>query len=133
MGFFSRKPPEPKIDPSHWIGRKFRSSLTLDECLANYNMVKAECYHTAGTSTEMDWTVPTDLAGFTSTQGNNVTVKPARVVADNLVGGGRIYLAIWNGMVSQGEGSGIGGPPCEMWFVPPGFDTPRSPSPAPGR
>jgi hypothetical protein len=72
----------------------------------------------------------TQRAGFTSTQGNKVTVKPARVVADNLVGGGRIYLAIWNGMVSQGEGSGIGGPPCEMWFVPPGFDT--SPIPIAG-
>lgn len=133
MGLFSRKPPEPKIDPRHWIGRKFRSSFTLDECLANYNMVKAECYHTAGTSTEMDWTVPTDLAGFTSTQGNNVTVKPARVVADNLAGGGRTDLAIWNGIVSQGEDSGSGDRRARCGSCLPGSIRPRSPSPAPGR
>lgn len=131
MGFFSRKPTAPKIDPSHWIGRKFRSSQTIDQCLATFAQVKDECYQTTGELTDIDWTIPTNLAGFTSTQGNNVIVRPTRVVAYQLVGGDSIYLALWDGMASYGDGSGTGGPPCEMWFVPPGFDT--SPIPIAGR
>lgn len=123
MGLFSRKPPEPKSDPSHWIGRKFRSGRTLDECLATFSKVKDECYQTTGALVDVEWTVPASLGSFTSTQGSNVTVKPARVVASDLVGGRRIYLALWDGTVSYGDHTGTGGPPCEMWFVPPGFDT----------
>jgi hypothetical protein len=50
-------------------------------------------------------------------------------VANDLADGSRIYLAIWDRMVSYGDGS-TPGPPCEMWFVPPGFDT--SPIPIAG-
>lgn len=128
MGFFSRgrsgrNDAVATSDPSVFIGRKFRSSLTVDDCLSNFAVVREQCYRTSGPVVDVEWNVPAAPEGFTSSQGAMSPVPPMRAVATELVGGGYIYLAIWNGMVSYGDGSGSSGPPCEMWFVPPGFDT----------
>jgi hypothetical protein len=128
VGIFSRKKPGPTFATSTrgesvFIGRKFRSNLSLAECVDNFSIVKDECYRTSGPLVDVEWHAPTELGGFNSSQGGMPAVSPARVVANDLVGGARIYLAMWNGMVSYGDGSGSGGPPCELWFVPPGFDT----------
>jgi hypothetical protein len=101
------------------------------ECLDNFSIVKEECHRTSGPLADIEWQVPTELEGYESSQGDQlVAVPPVRVVANDLADGAKIYLAIWDGMVSYGDSSGSGGPPCEMWFVPPGFDT--SPIPIAG-
>jgi hypothetical protein len=109
-------------DSDLFIGRKFRSSLSMDECIDNFMIVKEQCYRTAGSLKEIEWHVPSDIGSFKSSQGQVPTAAPVRVVVNDLVGGGQIYLAVWNGVVSYGDGTGSGGPPCEMWFVPSGFD-----------
>jgi hypothetical protein len=114
-----------------FIGRKFTSSLSMKECLDAFDAAKADCYRTTGPLLEVDWRMPGDLGAFRSSQGRAPEVPPARVVACDLLDGGRIYLAVWNGMTSYGDASGSSGQPCEMWFVPPGFDT--SPIPIAGR
>jgi len=54
MGIFSRKskesaPQRSSTDSSgEFIGRKFRSSAGLQECLDTYAEVSAECYRTIG-------------------------------------------------------------------------------------
>ncbi len=120
---------EVPIDPSHWIGRKFRTSLTVQESLAAFDSIKDECYAIRGREA-VTWTVPTSALAFGSTQGKSNTVPPATVVAYALAQRGRITLALWDGMVSYGDGTGAGGPPREMWFVPSGFD--QSPIPIAG-
>ncbi|SRR6266545_4473493 len=128
MGFFSRGKSgrgdaTSTPDVGVFIGRKFRSSLSVDDCLANFSIVREQCYRISGPLVDAEWHVPAVPGGFASSQGAISLVPPARVLANDLVGGGHIYLAIWKGMVSYGDGSGSDGPPCEMWFVPPGFDT----------
>ena len=120
----------PDFDPSHWIGRKFRSERTIDESVEIFDAVKAECYRITGPQ-ELTWTVPEQAHQFQSSQGSATTIPPRRLVSYGLTGGGRITLALWDGMVSYGSGSGEDGPPREMWFVPTGFDT--SPLPISGR
>ena len=127
MGLFSRNKDVPTTQPlvrtaSPFIGRKFQSSLSLAECLDNFSAARDECYTTTGQPMEIEWQVPAHLGDFKSTQGSIALVAPVRVLANDLLGGGRIYLAAWNGLVSYGDGSGTGGPPCEIWFVSPGFD-----------
>lgn len=130
MGIFSRKQrPVAGSAPANiglddYIGRKFRSSLGMQECLDNFSAVKDECYRTVGPLREAEWQMPVGLPQRTS-QGSVPTVPPARVLAADLTGGGRIYLALWDHGVSYGTQG------CEMWFVPPGFDT--SPIPIAGR
>jgi hypothetical protein len=136
MGIFSRKPRSDSRQrvsansSNDFIGRKFRSQATLSECLETYAAVSAECYRTAGSMYETEWHMPIVPAAFQPSQGTPPLVPPAKVVATDLIGGGRIYLAVWDGVVSYGGGVPTGGPPCEMWFVPPGFDT--SPIPIAG-
>ena len=127
MGLFSRKSRAPSAatlerSVQSFIGRKFRSDCSLDECLSNFIAVSDECYPVVSGLVDVGWRVPTDLGGFISTQGSVPAVAPARVVARKLATGGHLYLALWNGMASYGNGTGDGGPPCEMWFVPPGFE-----------
>jgi hypothetical protein len=137
MGIFSRKSKNSTPQGSgtgttqEFIGRKFRSSASLQECLSTYAEVSAECYRTAGPMYDVPWDMPTPPPGFQPSQGTAPEISPTRMVATDLAQGGRIYLALWDGMVSYGGTSAAGGPPCEMWFVPPGFDT--SPIPIAGR
>lgn len=126
MPLFSRKKsapmsssPEPTVDD--YIGRKFRSSLPLSACLEHFAVVKDQCYPTVGDLQDVEWRPPALPAVKKEFSDGPAEVPPARFVANDLADGGRIYLAIWEGTVSYG-GSGQGGPPCEMWFVPPGFD-----------
>jgi hypothetical protein len=129
VGIFSRKQhlaassTSPSTAVDIFIGRKFRSSLSMQECLDAFSIVKDTCYPTDGPLRDVEWRMPADLGPFESSQGSVPGVPPSRVVTNDLVRGGGIYLALWDGMVSYGEGGGKGGPPCEMWFVPPGFDT----------
>jgi hypothetical protein len=129
MALFSRRSkgaPEsrslPKPDPSHWIGRKFRTDRSTEESVEIFMSVKDECYE-VDSKEGVEWAVSTGAATFRSTQGNPTVVPPALLISYELVRGGRITLALWDGMVSYGDGTGVGGPPREMWFVPSGFDT----------
>lgn len=134
MGIFSRKGSIPRESPSanrsnDFIGRKFRSNLSIAECLENFSIVKDQCYRTTGGIYEIEWRMRLESADVESSQGGPPAIPPATFHANDLSGGGRIYLAIWDGMVYH-DHSGVGGPPREMWFVPPGFDT--SPIPIAG-
>ena len=134
MGLFSRKPSSSAsttASGTNWIGRKFRSNLPIEACLVNFSLAYGQCYETVGDIRDVPWSTPEGAASFSSSQGSSTTLAPARSLAVDLRTGGAIYLALWEGMVSYGDGSGQGGPPCEMWFVPPGFDT--SPIPIAGR
>lgn len=130
MGIFSRKQrPVARSAPANiglddYIGRKFRSSLAMQECLDNFLAVKDECYQTVDPLRELEWQMPAGLPEMTS-QGSVPDVPPARVLAVGLAGGGQICLALWDHGVSYPTQG------CEMWFVPPGFDT--SPIPIAGR
>lgn len=136
MGLFSRKSKsaswhQSNGDPSSvFIGRKFRSSASVQESLDAYSIVIRECYRATSPVYDVGWRTPAAASTFESSQGAPSLVPPARIVATDLADGGCIYLALWDGMVSYGGGSGQGGPPREMWFVPPGFDT--SPIPIAG-
>lgn len=133
MGLFSRRKasakPSTSHDPNVWIGRKFRTNATIEESIMAFESAKDQCYDVSSQG-RVRWVVPVDAASFQSTQGTASTVPPARLISYTLTDGGRITLALWEGMVSFGEGSGVGGPPREMWFVPSGFD--RSPLPIAG-
>jgi hypothetical protein len=129
MGIFSRKQglaasSGPTTGSPDFIGRKFLSSLSIQECLSNFSAVKDECYSTVGPMRDIEWQMPIGLPERTS-QGLVPTAPPDKVVASDLVGGGQIYLALWDSGVSYGPGR------REMWFVPPGFD--GSPIPIAGR
>lgn len=110
----------PAFNPDHWIGRKFRTDLSLEAALQTFDQVKHECYAISGRE-ELDWLTPRDASTFRSTQGSPTDVPPAQLLSYRLVAGGRITLAVWNGMVTQGA-NGLDGPPIEMWFVPSEFD-----------
>jgi hypothetical protein len=132
VGLFSRKKKSESTSTSdlpptvgEFIGRKFRSSLSLQQCLDNFSSVKDECYVTTGPLQDVKWQMPDPGVPRTS-QGRVPTDSPIRVVAYDLTAGGRIYLALWDKAVSYGTDGA-----CEMWFVPPGFDT--SPIPIAGR
>lgn len=133
MGFgngnFSRKQrPAASLAPAKglddYIGRKFRSSLSTQACLDNFAAVIKECYSTVGPLREAEWQMPAGLPEMTS-QGRVPTASPVQVLAGDLASGGQIYLALWDHGVSYSTQG------CEMWFVPPGFDT--SPIPIAGR
>lgn len=129
MGIFSRKQrfgagSGPAAGTLDFIGRKFMSSLSMQECLDNFSQVKDECYPTAGPLREVEWQMPGGLPERTS-QGRTPTVPPDQVLAGDLTDGGQIYLAVWNRGVSYAPGN------REMWFVPPAFD--GSPIPIAGR
>jgi hypothetical protein len=124
MGLFSKKSSTPSPSAvgrgSAFIGRKFTSSLSLAECITNYEAARDECYETEdGPSVDPGWDVPA-VEGLTSSQGDVVLAAPERVLMTHLRDGGHLYLSIWDGPVSYGDGTGPG---TEMWFVPPGFDT----------
>jgi len=133
VALFSRRrnPAIPSApDPSHWIGRKFRSDCSVDEALANFLLARDECYDVTK-ELPATWTVPAQAATFVSSQGSATSVPPARLyswgTSDNRV----LTLALWAGMVSHGDGREVAGPPIEMWFVPSGFDL--QPIPIAGR
>ena len=109
------------IDPAHWIGRKFRTNLTIEDSLEAFDVAKSECYEIRSQE-DLTWMVPDGAHAYESTQGRATTTPPSRLLSYTLARGGRITLALWDGMVSYGDGSGVGGPPREMWFVPSGFD-----------
>jgi hypothetical protein len=127
MGIFSRKskestPQRSSMGSSYkFIGRKFSSSASLQECLKTYAEVSTDCYRTAGPMYDVAWHMPTPPSSFQPSQGTPPNIPPTRAVATDLVQGGRIYLALWDGMVSRGGHSGKVGPPCEMWFVSPDY------------
>lgn len=127
MGIFSRRSKDSASQRSSmsssydFIGRKFRSSTSLQECLTTYAEVSAECYRTAGPMYDVPWHMPTPPPSFQPSQGTPPHIPPARVVATDLVQDGRIYLALWDGMVSYDGHPGKVGPPCEMWFVSPDY------------
>lgn len=132
MGIISKRarvPELPPIDPAHWIGRKFRTDRAPDESIVCFSEARDECYAVAAPE-PVGWVVPPSAATYASTQGRATTEPPTRVLSYKLVGGGRITLALWSGMVTSGA-AGSGGPPYEMWFVPSGFD--QSPIPISGR
>ena len=55
------------INPSDWIGRKFRTETSIDESISNFMAVAPQCYPVAGDLDEIDWTVP-KAEGFQSTE-----------------------------------------------------------------
>ncbi|GAA1834470.1 hypothetical protein GCM10009714_15000 [Microlunatus capsulatus] len=110
----------PEINPDHWIGRKFRTELSLDESLRAFESVKDECYDITSRES-LVWSIPEGAANFQSTQGSPAILPPARLVSYVLARGGRITLALWDGMISNG-GNGVDGSLREMWFVPSEFD-----------
>src|ERR1700735_163201 len=107
MGIFSRKqrtvarlaPAKGALDD--YIGRKFRSSLSMQECLDNFSAVKDECYRAVGPLREVGWEMPVGLPERTS-QGSVPEVPPVRVLAIDLVDGGQSCLAVWDPVVSYG-------------------------------
>lgn len=119
LGIFRKNKTEPQVQP--FIGRKFRSSLTVDECLANYRVARDQCYQVVD-EFEPVWSPP-DPGTYVSSQGGQLTGPPSRVLANTLAAGGVIQLAVWDGAVAGGGGT-------QMWFVPPGFD--QSPIPLAG-
>jgi hypothetical protein len=104
-----------------FIGRKFSSSASLDECVGNFATAAERCYPVTGGLTEAAWNHPPNEEGAVSTQGGGAAVPPARFVALGMDGGLFLYLAVWEGLVGYG-GDGVAGGVREMWFVPPGFD-----------
>jgi hypothetical protein len=133
MGLFGRRgsAPSPSATAGNSgatvIGRKFRSSLSVEDCLENYSAVKDECYDVQGPLVDVEWHMPANFASLESTQGIVPATPPVRVVASDLAGGGHIYLAIWASCPTYAEADSF----RELWFVPPGFDT--SPIPIAGR
>jgi hypothetical protein len=127
MGIFSRRPKASTSQraatgsSSDFIGRKFRSSLSLQECLKNYAEVSGECYTVAGPMYDVPWHTPTPPPSFQPSQSALPAMPPTRAVATDLTQGGRIYLALWDGMVSYSSDTPKAGPPCEMWFVSPDY------------
>jgi hypothetical protein len=67
MGIFSRKQrPSARSTPANiglddYIGRKFRSSLGMQECLDNFSAVKDECYQTVVPLRAAEWQMPAGL------------------------------------------------------------------------
>lgn len=127
MGIFSKKQRnEPSsatsnLDPGLWIGRKFTSGCSIDESMGNFSRVRDQCYKIVE-ELPVTWAVPVGAESFASTQGRATAVPPECVVSYCTGEGGSITLAMWSGVVSYGDGLGVGGPPIEMWFVPSGFD-----------
>ena len=134
LGVFSRKqkstqPAELAVNPAHWIGRKFRTNSTVEESLRHFALARDECYQVAHEE-DVRWIVPADASAYRSSQGIPTTIPPWRLQRQRLTDGSIITLAVWAGMVTQADGSGSGGPPIELWFVPSAFD--RSPIPIAG-
>ncbi len=96
------------------IGRKFRSSLSVEDYLENYSAVKKECYDVEGPLADVEWHMPATFASLESTQGIVPATPPVRVVASDLAGGGRIYLAVWASCPTYAEADSF----REMWFCP---------------
>jgi hypothetical protein len=98
----------------------------VDACLSNFSMIKDDLYPTTGSLYDIDWAPATDQGGYQSSQGGPALRAPAKFLANDLSDGRKICIALWEGMSYKSEaGSG-----CEIWFVPPGFDT--SPIPIAG-
>lgn len=122
--------PEARASISNtFIGRKFSSSLSVNECLENFSIAARRCYQPSSEAVAVEWSAPENVASVVSTQGGPAATPPALFVAQDLADGGRLYLAIWDGYVWNG-GDGVNGRAREMWFVPPGFD--NSPIPIAG-
>jgi hypothetical protein len=114
MGIFSRKrkaTSSPSATSNSFIGRKFSSRLTVGECLENFAAAASQCYQVVGALVDDEWRTPSNVASVASTQVGTRRVPPAKFVAQEVSGGGRLHLAIWD----DGEKR-------EMWFVPPSFD-----------
>ena len=125
MGLLSRfkkdtGPQVPEFDPADWIGRKFRSSLSVEVSTANFYAVIQQCYGTTGPLEPADWRRPAAAATFVSSQGRPRLVDP--VAAYRVSVGRQNYaaLALWDRIVSYSDSTD--GPPIEMWFVYSDFD-----------
>lgn len=125
MGLLSRikRPTDrraPDFDPADWIGRKFRSNLSVEASVENFYAVIRECYRTTGAMEPAEWRRPATAAGFVSSQGNPRPVDPIAAYRVRVGAQHHVELAVWDGVVSYGDGTG--GPPIEMWFVYSDFD-----------
>jgi hypothetical protein len=137
VALFSRKrrttpAPSSSSTSKAFIGRKFSSDLSIDECLVNFSKAASDCYPTSSELIDVEWRAPSDVDGVPSTQGGPAPVPPARFVALDLARSGRLFLAIWDGYVGRGN-DGVSGQAREMWFVPRDSTTRRSRLPARGR
>lgn len=110
MGFFRKA--KPKQTRQQFIGRKFRSGLSADECLQNYRAVRDQCYDVVD-EFEPVWSTP-DPGAYESAEVSAPEGPPVSVVASTLSTGGVLYLAVWGGTALGGD--------TQMWFVPPEFD-----------
>lgn len=112
----------PSITPADWIGRKLRTQLSIDESLTAFETAESNIANFRG-KIEATWVVPPTAASFSSSQGATTQVVPERVVRYEFANGDTVVLALWDGMVTSGDGNLNPGPPREMWLVPSHFDT----------